>query len=457
MRMLRWLYPGLRVKRWLLLFTLGLALLTLGGALLLNIAALPAVEEGLRQFLFLVTGERTASTWVAAAVLLGLGVFTTAVAVRQLVRGLIRGITGQPVAESGIAERLYVRWHLSRGPRVVAIGGGTGLPVVLRGLKEYTGNITAIVTVADDGGSSGRLRGELGIPPPGDIRNCLVALADTEPLMERLLQYRFEQGSLSGHAVGNIFIGAMNELSGDFVEGIRQLSRVLAVRGQVLPSSVELVSLRAQLGDGTWLEGESDIGQAPSAIRRIELVPRDASPPPEAVRALRQADVIVVGPGSLYTSILPNLVVRELQQALVLSQALKVYVCNVMTQPRETLGYTAADHLRAIEQHLGRQVMDYIIVNSEPVDGELLQRYREEGAGPVQVDRAALRRLGVQPVMVSVIEQEGFVRHDPARLGGTIMELALRSDSTLRRLSLFDIHLLQERHLALQSQREEPR
>jgi uncharacterized cofD-like protein len=271
--------------------------------------------------------------------------------------------------------------------------------------------------------------------------------------MERLLQHRFDQGSLAGHTVGNVLIGAMNDLSGDFRTAIRQLSRVLAVRGQVLPSVLEQVALRAELVDGSVVEGESRIGAVTTRIKRVELVPADSEPPPAAVKSLREADVVVIGPGSLYTSILPNLLVRELCAALVNSDALKLYVCNVMTQPGETEGYSAAAHLQALTDHVGENFLDHIIVNGEPISSALRERYAEEGAEPVQVDTAALLREGVQPVEAPVVDQANYVRHDPVRLGEVIMRLVLQSEKALRRLSVFDIHLLQERYSVLRRER----
>ncbi|MBO9610708.1 MAG: YvcK family protein, partial [Paenibacillaceae bacterium] len=231
-------------------------------------------------------------------------------------------------------------------PRIVVIGGGTGLSVMLRGLKEKPVDITAIVTVADDGGSSGILRSELQIPPPGDIRNVLIALADVEPMLSRMLQHRFQTGNgLAGHSLGNLILAAMKEITGDFVLGIRELSRVLAVRGSVLPATNHSIVLKALMEDGTLVEGESKIPQAGGKIKRVFIEPAHAEPLPEAIEAIRQADAILVGPGSLYTSIIPNLIVPKLAEAIVNSEAVKIFVCNVMTQPGETDDYSVSDHL----------------------------------------------------------------------------------------------------------------
>lgn len=308
--------------------------------------------------------------------------------------------------------------------RVVALGGGTGLPVVLRALKGRVGAITAIVTVTDDGGSSGRLRGEMGILPPGDIRNCLVALAETEPLMERLFQYRFTRGSLRGHAFGNLFIGALSDLLGDFEAAVEAASRVLRVHGRVLPSTLENVQLRAVLADGREIRGETAIGRAGAPVRRIDLEPRGCRPVPAALEALAAADLVVLGPGSLYTSVLPNLLVEGIAAAIRAAPALKVYVANIMTQPGETRGFTAADHLRAIHDHAGAGLVDWVLVNRGAVGAGRLGRYRALGAEPVAADVAALEALGVRVLERDLVSRDALVRHDPAALAEALLDLA---------------------------------
>ncbi|MEW5867428.1 MAG: YvcK family protein [Bacillota bacterium] len=325
-------------------------------------------------------------------------------------------VTGQ-----GVRER-----QLGRGPRVVVIGGGTGLSTLLRGIKEFTSNVTAIVTVADDGGSSGRLRKEMGVLPPGDIRNCLVALADSEPLMARLFQYRFPEGDptgLGGHTFGNLFIATMSAITGDFEKAVKESSRVLAVRGRVLPSTLEDVALAAECEGGRVVDGESTISKCGARIMRVFLKPRDPKALPEAVEAIRDADVIVLGPGSLFTSVLPNLLVRGITSSIHRSEALKVYVCNVMTQPGETDGFTASDHVRAIFEHVGEGLVDYVLVNIGEVPPRLAERYRQEGAYPVIVDCDKLRELGVSVVEGNLISNTNYARHDPARLARVIMRM----------------------------------
>ncbi|MBX5476180.1 MAG: uridine diphosphate-N-acetylglucosamine-binding protein YvcK [Clostridia bacterium] len=319
---------------------------------------------------------------------------------------------------------------MARGPRVVALGGGTGLSTLLHGIKEYTYNVTAVVTVTDDGGSSGRLRGELGILPPGDIRNVLVALADTEPLMERLFQHRFGRGQLKGHTLGNLFIGALAELLGSFEEALRASSRVLAVRGEVLPSTVDDVRLVATFPGGHEVAGETRIaeeGRTRGRIVALRLDPPDCRPVPAALDAIAAADVILIGPGSLYTSIAPNLLVPGVAEAIRRSPAYKVFVVNVMTQPGETIGFTALDHYEAVESWLGRGVIDAVVVNTGRIAEERLRGYRSEQAAPVEPSLEALASRGVKVISGDLVTAEGLVRHDSHKLARVIMGEVLRA------------------------------
>src|SRR5690606_29296027 len=300
-----------------------------------------------------------------------------------------------------------------RLPKVVVIGGGTGLSTMLRGLKAKPIDITAIVTVADDGGSSGILRSEMDVPPPGDIRNVMIALADEEQLLSKVLQHRFKSGNgLAGHSLANLILVAMKEIAGDFVTGVKQLSKVLAVRGRVLPSSADQVVLKAEMEDGTVVSGESKIPLAGKRIRRVFLEPPQAKPLGEALDAIREADAIILGPGSLYTSIIPNLLVPGMARAVIESPALKIYVCNVMTQPGETDGYTAWDHLAALEAHAGARFIDAVVVNDGEIPREALQRYAEMGAAPVEPDRARLEAAGYRVVADRLVRQNLYLRHD---------------------------------------------
>lgn len=311
-----------------------------------------------------------------------------------------------------------------RRPKIVVIGGGTGLSVMLRGLKEKPLDITAIVTVADDGGSSGILRNELHIPPPGDIRNVLAALADAEPLLAEVLQYRFRNGAgLVGHSLGNLMLAAMTDITGDFVSGVKMLSQVLAVRGKVLPAANRAIVLKAEMMDGTIVTGESMIPKANGAIKRVFLEPQDIEPLPEAVEAIEQADAILIGPGSLYTSIMPNLIVPKLAQAIVESKAVKLFVCNVMTQPGETDNYSVSDHLDAIYDHIGHHLFDYVIVNNGEIPPHVESKYAEIGAKAVQLDIDEVTKRGYHVIADQLVLFRTFLRHDAERLSHHIYKL----------------------------------
>lgn len=441
LRLLPWLYPGLRVKRWLLLFVVALGLLGLGVSFALSPGTVPALGALLARVLRRPDGTAIPRT-LEAVVFLAAGASLSVIALRAAVRSVINVVA--PGARDGLGEVLYWHHHRGRGPSIVAVGGGTGLPVLLRGLKEYSGNTTALVTVGDDGGSSGRLRGELGILPPGDVRNCLLALADAEPLMSEVFQHRFQRGGLAGHTVGNLLIGGLSEVTGDFVEAIEAASRVLAVRGRVLPSTVDDVRLVAEFEDGRVVQGETAIVAARGRIRRLSLEPADAAALPQAVAALADADIVILGPGSLYTSVLPNLLLPELRAALGRSRALRLYVVNVMTQPGETDGLTAADHLAIVQAYAGQAAVDAVLVPSGTIASERLAAYQEQGAAPVVVDTERLAGMGVRVVAADIVTHEGLVRHDPERLAAAILEEALLRLGRPGPQRLVDYYLLQE-------------
>lgn len=302
----------------------------------------------------------------------------------------------------------------NRQPRIVIIGGGTGLPVLLRGLKQYPLDITAIVTVADDGGSSGRLRNDLHIPPPGDIRNVLAALSDVEPLVEEMFQHRFTTSNeLSGHSLGNLILAAMTSITGNFVHAIQEMSKVLNVRGKVLPAANQSVVLHAEMEDGTIVSGESKIPYSGKKIKKVFLTPNHIKPLPETISAIRKADLIVIGPGSLYTSILPNLLVPKLGAEVCRSSAKKVYVCNLMTQAGETFNYTASDHVKAIYDHMSCTFINTILVNNENIPTQVQERYREEMAKPVVFDNERLHELGLEVISGEIVNhKDGKIRHD---------------------------------------------
>lgn len=312
-----------------------------------------------------------------------------------------------------------------RQPKIVIIGGGTGLPVLLRGLKTYPVDISAIVTVADDGGSSGRLRNELDIPAPGDVRNVLAALSDVEPLIEQMFQHRFtESEQLSGHALGNLILAAMTSITGDFVHAIQEMSKVLKVSGQVLPSANQSVVLHAEFEDGTVVTGESKIPYSGKKIKRVFLSPDHILPPKETIQAIRQADLILMGPGSLYTSIIPNLIVPSIAEEIAKSRASKIYICNLMTQAGETLNYTASDHLNALHKHLGSPCIDTILVNKEEIPPHLKLKYKEEYAQPVIFDIKKLEQMGIHVIKENIVSiYNNRVRHDTNAVASIIYNM----------------------------------
>ncbi|MHB1342739.1 MAG: gluconeogenesis factor YvcK family protein [Thermoleophilia bacterium] len=310
---------------------------------------------------------------------------------------------------------------------MVAIGGGTGLSTLLRGLKHLTPRITAVVTVSDDGGSSGRLRDELGVLPPGDIRGCLVALADDESLLGALFSHRFATGALAGHSFGNLFLAALSEVTGDFDRAVKESSKVLAITGTVLPSTTADVRLHAVLSDGSHLVGESSIGRAPVSVSRVWLEPEGAAALPLALERIAEADVVVLGPGSLFTSVVPNLLVGGVREALAATSAVVVYVVNVMTQPGETAAFTGIDHVNALIDHLGPGVLDAVLVNATPVPPDLLDRYRGRGAEPVlwgEDGADAEDPEGVAVVRRPLLHATDLARHDSTALASAIVALA---------------------------------
>lgn len=296
---------------------------------------------------------------------------------------------------------------------------------MLRGLKQYSSNIVAVVTVTDDGGSSGRLQREMGMLPPGDIRNCLVALADAEYLMTELFQYRFDGSTpgLEGHSFGNLLIATMTQITGDFERAVKETSNILAIRGSVYPSTIQNVKLQAELEDGSFAEGETNIVSSPLAINHMMLHPSTVNPLDETLRAIELADCIVMGPGSVYTSVVPNLLVQGIPEAIQQSKAAKVYVCNVMTQPGETDGYTASDHVKAIAKHTEYKVFNHVLVNNIKPSKELLAKYAGQDQFFVEPDTSAIREMGYKPIVGDFISETEVLRHDPAKLAEAIMKL----------------------------------
>jgi uncharacterized cofD-like protein len=333
----------------------------------------------------------------------------------------------KPEDNGELIDALMERRRLHRGPKIVALGGGTGLSTLLRGIKTYSANITAVVTVADDGGSSGRLRREIGVLPPGDIRNCLAALADEETLLAELFQYRFQGGTgLSGHSFGNLFLAAMADITGDLEQAVVASSQVLAVRGEVLPATLTDVTLWAELADGRRIQGESSIAEARGKIVRVGCVPETPPPLPRVIEAIAKAEVIVIGPGSLYTSVIPNLLVPDIVEAIARSSALRIYVCNIMTEPGETDGYTVSDHILAIDRACGdRPVFDAVVVQKSKPSARSLIRYAQKQSHPVDLDLDVVERLGRHIILANIMSEDresGMVRHDSLKLARTLAQ-----------------------------------
>ncbi len=415
MKVPRWLYPGMHLKRWLLLAFIGIVVLGLGTAIFIR-DLYRATDADTIPIIYWATGA-----WLEPQVRAVLVAILGTVLIVAGLSGLMRSVVSPFVGRGdSVMEVLYTKRYLARGPRIVALGGGTGLSTLLRGLKGYSANITAVVAVADDGGSSGQLRQQLGIVPPGDIRNCIAALADAEPLMTQLMQYRFPVGSgLDNHAFGNLFIAAMTAVTGDFEEAVRESNRVLAVRGQVLPATSVPLNLSARLVSGRHLYGQVGIAKATERIERVTIEPADVRANGEALERILEAELIVLGPGSLFSSVLPNLLIDDVRDALTAAQGLVVYVCNVATQAGETDGMSASEHLGALFDHVGDDLIDCVVINrnsaARPPEG-----WRAE---PVEVDVRRLEELHVVVVEEDVIDLANAHRHDPTKLATALMRL----------------------------------
>lgn len=417
---LRWAYPGLGVKRWLIVAIAGILLLVNGidrylVAIGFDLHANELIDGFVTDYF---------APGYLAWIFIILGIALIFLGIRQWLLAIVRASVsggGQPILDT-----LY-QMRLRNGYKIVAIGGGTGLSTLLRGLKSKTTNLTAVVTVSDDGGSSGRLQKELGVLPPGDVRNCLVALADDEAMVTDLFRYRFSDGEgLTGHSFGNLFLAAMTGITGNFDRAIKESSRVLNIKGRVLPSTLGVVRLCARLEDGSVIEGESNISKSDKRIKQVYFDPPYAAPLAEVMTAIREADAIVLGPGSLFTSILPNFLVDRIAREVAASPAIKMYVCNVMTQPGETDAMTAADHVEALLENAGARVCDYVIVNDQP-PSKLLEAYAEEGQIPVTPDIERIQALGLTPVKCHVISETATVRHDPEKLAQAVFGVIDRS------------------------------
>ena len=400
--LLKWLYPGIKVKRWMLTSLFGVLVVGIGATFFVSSYTF------VRGF---------------ATIIILCGIVFIIYGMGKIIVSLLTLFL--PQRERDIVNILYQRRYLERGPKIVTIGGGHGLSHLLLGLKEYTANLTAIVTVADSGGSSGRLREEFNIVAPGDIRNCLVALADAPALMGELFQYRFAENSqLQGHNFGNLFLTAMVQITkGDFQKAVEESSRVLAIRGKVIPSTIHNIHLIAEYIDGSRTEGEAKIPKTNVPIKRLSLTDVDAKPTQEALTAIAEADIVVLGPGSLYTSIIPNLIIKGIPEALAKSSAYKIYVCNVMTQPGETHGFSASDHARVLVEHSIPQIINACVINNANVPEQALQRYRLEKSYPVAPDTEKIKAMGYKVVATDLLGVNDYVRHDSKKLTQALIKL----------------------------------
>ncbi|MGM9934096.1 YvcK family protein [uncultured Clostridium sp.] len=423
MRIRDWLKPGIKVKRWLAFGVFGVLLIAFG-------------------FTELVTHRLYDFYYKVFYIFLNItGLFVLYVSVTETMKSIIalvnRGYLKVSLDSEKIESLIYEKRLLVKGPKIVVIGGGTGLSTMLRGLKYYTSNITAIVTVGDDGGGSGDLREDLGMLPPGDIRNCILALADTEPLMEDLLQYRFKDGRLKNQSFGNLFLAAMAGISDNFEEAVQKMSSVLAVTGKVIPVTLDNMQLVARLQNGNIVEGESQIPEEAlkqnSRIDELMIRPENAKALKEALTAIKEADAIVMGPGSLYTSITSNLLVKDISRAVRKSNGIKIYISNIMTQPGETTGFKVSDHLKVLRKYGGKDIVDYVIVNTGEITDELKEKYNQEGAELVKLDEEDIKSMGIKIVGENLVKiNNGTVKHDSDKLAevlaDTIMEKKLLYD-----------------------------
>lgn len=427
-----WLKPGMRIKRWILMGIVGATVFALGTAKALDRS--PTYDKYFLLYMYITF----------------LGIVIMYVSLRYGITSILTLMADSTHGRKrqSIRDIFQEQRALLRGPRIVAIGGGTGLSTMLRGIKEYTSNITAIVTVADDGGGSGMLRESLGMLPPGDIRNCLVALAHTEPLMEELMQYRFTEGDLKGQNFGNLFIAAMNGISVNFEDAIKKMSDVLAVKGKVYPVTLDDVQLNAILSDGSIVKGESKIPdeclEKGLKIEKIFLEPNPKALE-DALYAIKDADCIIMGPGSLYTSILPNLVIEEIADEIKNSTAMKVYVSNIMTQPGETTNFKLSNHVKAIEEACGKGIINIVVANDGYVPDSHFAKYKDDGQEKVEVDRENIPR-NVMVVTEDLVDfSKGLVRHSTEKLAKVIMEIILKHTLPKNRKRLLDYYYLAER------------
>ncbi len=436
MRFTDWLKPGIKVKRWLAFGVLGVLLIVFGIIELIN------------------RREYTVAFKMFYITLIFTGVFVIYLSTVEIMKSVIylvnKGEIKVALNSSRIESLIGEKRLLIKGPKIVVIGGGTGLSTMLRGLKYYTSNITAIVTVGDDGGGSGKLREDLGMLPPGDIRNCILALADTEPIMKELLQYRFTEGNLKNQSFGNLFLAAMDGISDNFEDAVQKMSSVLAVTGKVIPVTLDDMQLKAVLKNGNVVKGESQIPKEAikqkSPIERLMLEPEDAVPLKEALDAIKEADAIVMGPGSLYTSVIPNLLVNKISSAVRKSKGYKVYISNIMTQPGETDGFTASDHLKTIQKYGGKDIVECVIANCGAISDELKEKYNKEGAKIVELDEENIKNQGVDLIVGNLIKMEsGFIKHDADYLAQILVETIMEKHLLYDKKKIIEYMYLSQR------------
>ena len=436
MKFVDWLKPGIKVKRWIIFGVLGILLIAFG-------------------FTELVT-RRMYDTYykVFYAFLNITGIFVIYISVTEAMKSISvminKGYLKVSLDSQKIESLIYEKRLLVKGPKIVVIGGGTGLSTMLRGLKYYTSNITAIVTVGDDGGGSGDLREDLGMLPPGDIRNCILALADTEPLMQDLLQYRFQDGRLKNQSFGNLFLAAMAGISDNFEDAVQKMSSVLAVTGKVLPVTLDDMQLVAQLENGNKVYGESQIPneaiKQSSKIKKLMIQPEDAEPLLEALQAIKEADAVVMGPGSLYTSVISNLLVKKISSAVRRSSALKIYISNVMTQPGETDNFTVSDHIKTLRKYGGRDIVECVIANSGKIPKDIKEQYLNDNSIAVEVDEKEIKNLGVDLVLDNIAKiKDGTVKHDSNKLAEVLINTIMQKKLLYDKKKIFEYMYLSQR------------
>jgi len=420
-----WLVPGLKVKRWFALSVTGSVLAAIGATFVFKLEPLYYIVQTAKELFHIVPPEPV------GALLIFVGAVFFILAWKKTNFSMMELDAAETKRKKqSMGEVLYRRMKLDHGPKIVAIGGGTGLSMLLRGIKKITNNITAVVTVGDDGGSSGRLREQMGVLPPGDIRNCIAALADDDDIVTKLFQYRFRTGEgLEGHSFGNLFITAMTAICGDMVSAIKESSKVLLIRGRVLPATCDDMKLYAKMEDDSIVRGESNIPEAGKKIMQLCSEPADCKPTADVVDAIHNADLIIMGPGSLYTSVISNFLVKDITRAVWQSKAKKIYVCNAMTQVGETDNYSVSDHVKTIFDHVrlcdiddsNKNFFDAVLVNNS-MPRNLAEKYEQAGSLPVEIDTGELRKLGVEVVARNLLEdnREGLVRHNCSKVAKAI-------------------------------------